>query len=85
MWVDKSGSFGKKGIPIHMKPGDMIVYRGGLVEHWREPFLGNNHAQCFLHYNQKTNQNNNIFDGRKSLGIPNITKYMETKKKNEKK
>ena len=37
MWVDKTGGFGNKGIPIHMKPGDMIVYRGCEIEHWREP------------------------------------------------
>jgi hypothetical protein len=72
-------------IPISLNPGDMLIYKGCEVFHWRDAFLGNNHAQCFLHYNQKTNQNNNIFDGRKSLGIPNITNYMKTRKKNEQK
>jgi len=33
MWVDKTGGFGNKGIPIHMEPGDMIVYRGVEIEH----------------------------------------------------
>ena len=76
MWVDKSGSFGKKGIPIHMKPGDMIVYRGCLVEHWREPFLGNNHAQVFLHYNNADGpyKDNCLFDGRPHLGLPPVFK-----------
>ena len=76
MWVDKSGSFGKKGIPIHMKPGDMIIYRGCLVEHWREPFLGNNHAQVFLHYNNADGpyKDNCLFDGRPHLGLPPVFK-----------
>ena len=35
--------------------GDMIVYRGCEIEHWREKFEGNNHAQVFLHYNNVDN------------------------------
>ena len=32
------------------QPGDAIIYRGCEVEHWREPFEGDWHAQTFLHY-----------------------------------
>jgi hypothetical protein len=39
-------------LPIHLKPGDAIIYEGCEVEHWREPFWGLNHAQLFLHYTQ---------------------------------
>ena len=55
--------------PINLEPGDIIIYRGCDVEHWREPFIGNNHAQVFLHYNEKNNNNENKFDGRPVLGI----------------
>jgi hypothetical protein len=59
-----------KELPVHMKPGDMIIYRGCELEHWREPFLGMNHAQVFLHYNEIKNGENILFDGRPVLGLP---------------
>jgi len=76
MWVDKTGGFGNKGVPIHMEPGDMIVYRGCIVEHWREPYLGGNHAQVFLHYNNVDGpyKQNCVFDGRPHLGLPHMFK-----------
>lgn len=63
---DKDG----KEYPISMKPGDMIIYRGCEIEHWREPFIGNNHAQVFLHYNEKGGAYDIPFDGRPLLGLP---------------
>jgi len=56
-------------IPVHMKPGDMIIYRGCELEHWREPLWGNNHAQVFLHYNEKGGEYDIPFDGRPLLGL----------------
>ena len=66
----KDGEKGTDGMPIHMKPGDMLIYRGDVVEHWREPLWGNNHAQVFLHYNEKEGQYNIPYDGRPLLGMP---------------
>jgi len=57
-------------IPLFLEPGDMIVYRGTVVEHWREPFLGLNHAQVFLHYNNVNGPYNIKYDGRPILGVP---------------
>ena len=60
-----------KEIPVHMKPGDMLIYRGCDLEHWREPFWGKNHAQLFMHYNEKIEgERSNIFDNRPILGFP---------------
>ncbi len=28
-----------------------MIYKGFEIEHWREPFEGNNCSQVFLHYN----------------------------------
>jgi len=56
--------------PIHMNPGDFVIYRGCEVEHWREPYKGINHAQVFLHYNEKGGQYNNLYDTRAHLGLP---------------
>jgi len=65
-------SSNNKGISINLKPGDMLVYRGQELEHWREEFQGDNCAQVFLHYNdQKSkNANHNINDTRPHLGLP---------------
>jgi hypothetical protein len=60
-----------KGTKIILKPGDMLVYKGMELEHWREPFEGENCAQVFLHYNNFSKESeNNIFDGRPHLGLP---------------
>ena len=59
-----------EGKPIHLNPGDMIIYRGCELEHWREPFKGVNHAQVFLHYNEVDGKYNNLNDGRPILGLP---------------
>jgi hypothetical protein len=61
-------------LPVSLQPGDMIVYKGCEIDHWREPYLGLNHAQVFLHYNKKNKENNNAYDGRPFLGIPSIRK-----------
>jgi hypothetical protein len=60
-----------KGIKINLKPGDMLVYRGNLLEHWREAFDGQDCGQVFLHYNNAETEGakDNIFDKRKHLGL----------------
>jgi hypothetical protein len=58
------------GVPIHLEPGDLILYRGCDVEHWRERFLGMNHAQAFFHYNDPTGPFGIKLDGRPILAIP---------------
>ena len=61
-----------KGIKVDLKPGDMLVYRGNLLEHWREKFDGQDCGQVFLHYNNASTKGakDNIFDKRKHLGLP---------------
>ena len=78
-----SGEKGTDGTPIHMKPGDMLIYRGDVVEHWREPLWGNNHAQVFLHYNEKDGQYNIPFDGRPLLGMPASLRNKDLLDKND--
>ena len=73
IYLEPSGEKNKKGIKVDLKPGDMLVYRGFDLEHWREKFKGKCNAQVFLHYNnQKTKgSKNNMFDQRLHLGLPN--------------
>ena len=50
----------------------MLVYKGMILEHWRETFIGKDCAQVFLHYNNQKSKNaeENMFDGRTHLGLP---------------
>ena len=61
-----------KGIRVDLKPGDMLVYSGCELEHWRNKFKGKECIQVFLHYNNcKTpGAKDNMFDRRPHLGLP---------------
>ena len=61
-----------KGVSVNLKPGDMLVYKGNILEHWREPFKGKDCAQVFLHYNNSKTKGSkeNMFDKRPHLGLP---------------
>ena len=72
-------SSSNKGVKVNLKPGDMLVYKGMILEHWREVFLGDNCAQVFLHYNdvKSKDADKNVFDGRSHLGLPSYFKGMK--------
>jgi len=61
-----------KGVQVDLKPGDMMVYRGMELEHWRNKFKGKECIQVFLHYNNRKTPGTkeNIFDKRPHLGLP---------------
>jgi|TARA_R100001463_G_scaffold92145_1_gene146873 hypothetical protein len=60
-----------KGIEIKLQPGDLLIYKGCELEHWRKPFKGQMCNQLFLHYNIETPEKLKVkFDGRESLGLP---------------
>jgi hypothetical protein len=61
-----------KGVEVNLKPGDMLIYSGCKLEHWREPFEGRLCGQVFLHYNHADGRfaKTNLYDKRPLLGIP---------------
>ena len=61
-----------EGTKVLLEIGDMLVYSGCDLEHWREPFEGNICGQVFLHYNHVNGPfaEKNKFDGRAMLGLP---------------
>ena len=63
-----------EGIKIDLNPGDMLIYSGCELEHWREPFEGSICGQVFLHYNHVDGPfaKTNLYDKRPLLGVPNI-------------
>jgi len=73
IYLEPSGKAGQKGIKIDLKPGDMLIYKGVDLEHWREKFQGDDCVQVFLHYNNRKTPGSkeNMFDKRLHLGLPN--------------
>jgi len=61
-----------KGVRVDLKIGDMLIYSGCDLEHWREPFQGKVCSQVFLHYNHANGPfaKTNLLDGRPLLGVP---------------
>ena len=59
-------------IEVNLEQGDMLMYKGCDLEHWRNPFKGENCVQVFLHYNNASSKDakQNKFDGRPMLGLP---------------
>ena len=57
---------GKKDIKINLNEGDMLIYKGCDLEHWRKPFNGEVCVQVFLHYSTNKKLLN---DTRPKLGL----------------
>ena len=59
--------------PVELDAGDMVIYKGCDVEHWRDAYKGLNHSQVFLHFNKKNGEyNKSLNDERDFLGLPSI-------------
>ena len=74
IFIDPTGNRGAKGISVKQKPGDILIYSGCDLEHWREPLEGDVCGQVFLHYNHENGPfaDKNRFDKRPMLGIPKL-------------
>ena len=79
IYIDPTGKTNQAGIKIDLKPGDMLVYSGCDLEHWREEFKGKDCCQVFLHYNKDKNKQNYL-DTRPLLGLPAYFKGYKSKK-----
>jgi hypothetical protein len=55
------------GTEINLEPGDGAIYLGCEIEHWREEFEGDWHAQTFLHYVDKNGLNKEWFKDKRPL------------------
>ena len=74
IYLEPSGEPNKKGTKIDLEPGDMLIYSGCELEHWREPFEGDICGQVFLHYNHANGPfaKTNLYDKRPLLGVPKL-------------
>jgi hypothetical protein len=81
--VDYTWPIFMEGTECTMEPGDIVIYRGCDVEHWREEFKapeGSFHIQAFLHYVDANGPYPEFkWDKRMELGInPRLTFKTET-------
>ena len=55
---------------VPLDEGDMVVYHGTELEHWRDKFEGNMQYQLFMHYVDSEGEfKDRVFDGRPNLGL----------------
>jgi len=61
-----------KNTKVILQSGDMLVYRGNELEHWRDKLSFDDCVQVFLHYNnvETKGSKENIYDRRPHLGLP---------------
>jgi len=76
IYLDPTKGKGNEGVEVTLRPGDMLVYKGNILEHWRYAFTGNECAQVFLHYNDVKTEGaeENKYDKRPFLGLPGCLK-----------
>ena len=68
IWFEKLNG---KAKDIDLHPGDMIVYKGDVLNHWRTPYGGKEQIQTFLHYVDANGPYSNFkYDRRPLLGLP---------------
>ena len=83
IYLDPTGKEGQAGIKVELEPGDMLIYSGCELEHWREEFKGKDCGQVFLHYNKSSSKRakENLYDGRPFIGLPGWFKGYKLPKK----
>jgi hypothetical protein len=55
------------GKEIELVSGDAVIYLGCELEHWREEFKGDWHAQTFLHYVDKNGPHAEWFKDKRTV------------------
>ncbi|HEY2010198.1 MAG TPA: hypothetical protein VGH23_14500 [Rhizomicrobium sp.] len=62
---------GEHDVPVKLRPGDALLYRGTELPHWRGPYAGESLTQVFLHYvDQNGPFADEKFDRRPALAMP---------------
>jgi hypothetical protein len=81
-WPLNLVSLGGKMVAADLMPGDLLLYKGIELTHWREVFEGDTQLQLFLHYVRQDGPYAKYkFDMRPSLGAsPNKAVLEESKK-----
>ena len=58
------------GNSLEINVGDLVMYHGNELQHWRPEYKGKWQVQVFFHYVDKNGKHADFaYDGRKSLGV----------------
>jgi hypothetical protein len=69
---------------VEQEPGDIVIYKGNEIEHWREKYEGAEQIQCFLSYVLKNGPKAGLrYDTRPALGMPWNTRALTTAEQNK--
>ena len=73
----------KVGVPVDIGIGELMMYSGCEVPHWRDEYEGTWQAQVFFHYVREDGPyaQECVYDGRPSLGIFKNSKEYEIQNK----
>ena len=67
IWIK---DYAGKSHEVPLDQGDMVVYHGTELEHWREEFEGDTQYQLFMHYVDSEGEfKDRLFDRRRNLGL----------------
>jgi hypothetical protein len=67
---------GSDASELYLEEGDLCLYKGNDMYHWRTPFEQKWYLQTFLHYVDANGPYaNTLFDGRRTLGLKKNNKY----------
>lgn len=71
LWIESTENDELVQNPIELECGDLVVYRGNILTHWRDPYAGEEHIQIFLHFvdSEGIYAESNYMDGRPFLGL----------------
>jgi hypothetical protein len=71
IYVGEPGSTEKVGFPMNIRIGELMMYSGCEVPHWRDEFTGEWQVQVFYHYIRADGPyaQDHIHDGRHTLGV----------------
>ena len=68
-------------VSVSLMPGDLCIYRGCDVPHWRNTYTDNKQIQVFLHWvDAKGKHQENLFDSRPLLGADVATRAFNNKR-----
>lgn len=71
-------SYAGETTSVDLYPGDMLVYRGDKLNHWREPYQDEKQIQVFVHYTDVNGEYADYaYDQRPMLGLPADTRGLK--------
>lgn len=73
--IEIDGSCKSDTVSLSLDRGDICFYEGTKMNHWREPYKGNECVQLFIHYVRKDGEYSDFkYDKRKNLGLETTEK-----------